>query len=262
MVQSLHLYPVKSCGGLTVPHFFVNSAGPEWDRQWMLVDNNGVFLSQRQYPQMALIKTQVDSEGMTIGFGQQFFRVSHGTQAKKTMMVQVWKDQVEAALEPQLFSDLLSQFLGVKCFLVRFSSTSKRPLSKTAEMKILAPQVRFSDKKPLLLVNTSSILDLESKSSESDLSARFRANIIVNGIAPFVEDQWQRIQIGEVVFSQITPCSRCKMIDIDPLTAEPRGQILKTLAEYRRSENKINFGVHLVPENEGRISVGDQVLVL
>lgn len=262
MVESLHIYPVKSCGGLTVPHFFINSAGPEWDRQWMLVDENGLFLSQRKYPKMTLIQTQVDSEGMTIGFGAQFFRVSHQNQFKKMMKVKVWEFEVEAALEPQLFSDLLSQFLGVKCSLVRFAPFSERNLSAMAGTSITKPQVRFADRKPLLLINQNSVKDLENKMNLSNLDSRFRSNIVVSGIEPYAEDHFKKIKIGEVVFSQISPCSRCVMIDIDPKTGEKSGELLKTLSKDRRVENKVNFGIHLVPENEGKIRVGDLLTIL
>lgn len=237
----------------------ISSQGPEGDRQWMLVDAEGKFLSQRTVPKMATLQTHYNDQGLTVGFNNQFFRVPL-TVAKRKMQVQIWNNSVEAALEPDLYSQTLSQYLGVPCRLVRYTETSGRKLTATASWQ---PEVRFADSRPLLLANTASLDDLNGRLSQSIGMDRFRANLVFKGQAAFEEESWQRIRIGEVTFSQPKKCSRCVMINKDQVTGEsPSAEPLKVLSTYRRDGNKVIFGVLWIPENAGVVSMGDSVEVL
>ena len=91
---------------------------------------------------------------------------------------------------------------------------------------------------------------------------RFRPNIVFEGDTPFQEDSWKKIKIGEVVFHLVKPCARCAMITIDPATGVKSAEPLKTLAGYRKHDNKIWFAMNMVTENEGVVRTGDQLEVL
>lgn len=261
-VQELNIYPIKSCQGQAQKEMNITLEGPEGDRQWMLVDDNGSFLTQRTLPKLATVQVMVNDQGLSLGIGKQFFVVPKNNSFKRMIKVKVWNDEVEAALEADLFSQAISQYLGVNCRLVRYAPTSKRlvPWAQEGEWQ---PEVRFADGRPLLLLNTKSLEDLNSKLEQPVGIDRFRGNIVYAGGSAFEEDQWQRIRIGEVTFSQPKKCSRCKIITIDQKSGEaPTAEPLKTLASYRRDGNKVNFGVLWIPENPGRIGLGNSVEVL
>lgn len=63
-VESLCVYPIKSCSGFKVPPgvaWQVNQKGLAWDREWCIVhQGTGAALSQKRYPRMALIKPYID----------------------------------------------------------------------------------------------------------------------------------------------------------------------------------------------------------
>ncbi len=266
-VQELNIYPIKSCQGQPVKEMNITLEGPEGDRQWMIVDDNGGFLTQRTLPKLATVQVLVNDSGLSIGIGKQFFVVPKTNSLKRMIRVKVWNDEIEAALEPDLFSQALSQHLGVNCRLVRYAPTSKRlvpwrqePGDSTADWH---PEVRFADGRPLSLLNTKSLQDLNSKLAIPVGMERFRGNIVFTGQAAFEEDQWQRLRIGDVTFTQPKKCSRCKIITMDQKTGEsPTPEPLKTLSGYRRDGNKVNFGVLWIPENTGRITLGSPLEVL
>lgn len=65
-VESLTIYPIKSCAGFSVPPgsaWTVRPEGLAWDREWCLVhQGTGAALSQKRYPKMALIRPSIDVE--------------------------------------------------------------------------------------------------------------------------------------------------------------------------------------------------------
>lgn len=261
-VQELNIYPVKSCQGQALKEMIVTQEGPEGDRQWMLVDENGEFLTQRTLPKLATVQVMSNDQGLSLGLGKQFFVVPKNNSFKRLIKAKVWNDEVEAALEADLFSQAFSQYLGVNCRLVRYTPNSKRhvPWTQEGEWK---PEVRFADGRPLSLLNTKSLEDLNTKLATPVGIDRFRGNIVFNGTQAFEEEAWKKIRIGEVVFSNPKKCSRCKMITMDQKTGVSENpEPLKTLSTYRRDGNKVNFGVLWIPENPGVIRLGDSVQVL
>lgn len=260
-IESLYIYPVKSCRGQSVKQMNILRDGPQGDRLWMLVDENGKFLSQREHPQMATLETHLDESGLTLGYGKQFFRISLNNSLKRTLPVTIWNDTVEAALEPDLYSQAISQHLGVTCRLVRYTPNSQRKVKSVSEA--WSPEVRFADGRPLLIINSKSLEDLNSKMTTPVGVERFRCNVFFSGEQAFEEDAWSKIRIGEVVFSQPKKCARCVMINIDQQEGVGKGpDPLKTLASYRRVDKGVNFGVLWIPENEGRLSLSDKIEVL
>jgi uncharacterized protein YcbX len=260
-LESLHIYPIKSCRGFSVKEMTMLQDGPDGDRLWMLVDEAGQFISQRTHPKMATVQTHLDQLSLTIGYNNQFFKISRNNSLKRIVPVQIWNDKVDAALEPDLYSQAISQYLGVNCRLVKYAPTSQRRVrSLEKEWK---PEVRFADSRPLLIINAKSLEDLNSRMDDKISIERFRPNVVFNGTTAFEEEKWTRIKIGAVTFSQPKKCSRCAIINIDQATGVPAGPgPLKTLAGYRRDDKDINFGVLWIPENEGKFSLQDPLEIL
>ena len=55
-ITGVNVYPVKSCGGVSVREALLIETGLEFDRAWMVVDAQGVFVTQRELPRMALVQ--------------------------------------------------------------------------------------------------------------------------------------------------------------------------------------------------------------
>lgn len=260
-IEELYIYPIKSARAQRVKSMTINHEGPDGDRQWMLVDENGKFISQRTVPKLATVEVFCDEASLTVGFRKMFFKISKTSTFQRKVKVQVWNDTFEAALEPDLYSQALSQYLGVNCRLVRYAPYSQRRV-RSLQMD-WKPEVRFADARPLQILNLESLKDLNSRLETPVGVDRFRANIIFSGQKPFEEDGWTRIQIGSVIFSQPKKCSRCMITTIDQTRGEVMGpEPLKTLAGYRREGKDVYFGSLWIPENEGTIQSGDELKVL
>ncbi|KAI1426540.1 molybdenum cofactor sulfurase [Xylaria sp. FL1777] len=63
-VDTIMVYPIKSCGGFRIPTgipWAVRPEGLAWDREWCLVhQGTGLALIQKRYPRMALIRPSID----------------------------------------------------------------------------------------------------------------------------------------------------------------------------------------------------------
>ena len=260
-VEELNIYPLKSGRGQKIPRMQMTAQGPDGDRMWMLIDENGKFISQRTLPKLATIEVFHEAEALTMGFQKMFFKITKKNSFARKVTVTVWNETFEAALEPDLYSQGISQYLGMPCRLVRFAPYSERKVKST--QSDWAPGLRFADGRPLLLTNLKSLADLNSKLERPVGMDRFRSNIVIDTDEAFIEDAWKRIKIGPVLFSQPKKCSRCKIINIDQQTGISDGvEPLKTLASYRRQGSSVVFGALWIPENEGIISVHDPIEVL
>lgn len=260
-VEELFIYPIKSARSQSVKEMKITQEGPDGDRQWMLIDENGKFISQRTVPKVATIEVFHEAASLTIGFQKMFFKISKNSSFQRKVKVQIWNDSFEAALEPDLYSQAISQYLGVPCRLVRYAPYSQRRVrSHSMEWK---PEVRFADGRPLQLLNLKSLEELNSRLPTAVAADRFRANILYSGQSAYEEENWKRIRVGDVVFSQPKRCSRCAMITIDQESGTPEGpEPLKTLANYRREGNEVFFGTLWIPENEGVLRKGDHLEIL
>ena len=260
-VTELNIYPIKSARAQSLPQMKITSQGPEGDREWMLIDENGKFLSQRTLPKMATIEVFHEAASLTVGIQKMFFKIGKNNSFSRKVKVQVWSDTFEAALEPDLYSQALSQYLGVNCRLVRYAPYSqRRVLSRAIEWK---PEVRFSDSRPILLINAKSLEDLNAKLEAPVPMNRFRPNIVIASNEAFVEETWKRIKIGDIILSQPKKSSRCGTVNIDQQSGVTQGaEPLKTLASYRKDHTGVYFGTLWTPENEGVLKVGDVLEVL
>ncbi len=261
-IEELNIYPLKSARSQKLNKLVITQEGPVGDRQWMLVDQEGRFLSQRKLPRLASVEVFFEESSLTIGFQKTFFKISTNSSFKRPVKVQIWNDNVEAALEPDLYSQALSQYLGMNCRLVRYAPFSQRRVrSLSQDWK---PEVRFADGRPLHLINTKSIEDLSSRLGQEVPRDRFRANVIFAGNAAYEEDLWKRIRLGEVIFSQPKPCARCVVLNIDQSIGQLTGaEPLKTLQSYRpKTEAGPTFGALWIPENVGTIRESDVLEVL
>ena len=261
-VTQLAIYPIKSTRQIPISSAKVTRRGFENDRRWLLVDEQGRFLTQRQHPTMALIATKLQDNGLTISRPDAAnLQVTIPTNTTPTTSVTVWNDNCQALDAGDEAAAWFSDFLHIQCRLMYQPESAIRP---TAE-KYSQPgdHTSFADGFPFLLTNGASLQELNGRLDTPLPMTRFRPNIVISGGKPFEEDQWQQIRIGNITFRVVKPCSRCVMTTVNPETGEREGiEPLATLTTYRRTDMGVLFGQNLIPNQEGIIQVGDQVSII
>ncbi len=258
-IQSLHIYPIKSLGGISLQSAKLLGRGLAFDRRWMLVDSNGVFISQRKYPQLALFSVQLEPNYLSIYSG------TNGATVKipllpigENLEVTVWDDSVKAMEVSEEVSDWFSNQLGKTVRLVYMPDESERLIDNSYAHN--GEVVSFADGYPLLLCNIASLDDLNMRLATKVEMGRFRPNIVVDGQVPFKEDDWSLITIGSVKIEVVKLCARCVMVNINPANATKEIEVLQALANYRKKGTKVYFGVNALVHQIGEVKVGDELV--
>jgi uncharacterized protein len=259
-LTGLWRYPVKSLRGTRCNALPVAARGPLADRQWMLVDAQGGFLTQRQLPRMALIDVRLDGDGLALRCGRSALTVARPPIDAPLLEVTVWRDRCLAQAADAEADRWFSGLLGRPCRLVYLPDSQVRAV----DPRFARPddQVGFADGFPFLLISQASLDDLNARLAQPVPMLRFRPNLVVAGCAAFAEDGWRRIRIGEIDFRVAKPCSRCIVPTIDPETAERAAEPLRTLAGYRRRDKQVFFGQNLIHDGLGELREGMPVEVL
>lgn len=261
-VAGLYRYPVKSMRGTAHAAIDVDARGFCFDRRWMLTDNNGHFLTQRELPRMALVAAQIGDDGRLVLSAPGMPDIVVGSADSARVQATVWEDSVDALACDATVDAWLATFLGRPCHLVAFANDVTRPVDP--DFGRPTDHTGFADGFPFLLLSTASLDGLNAKLAQALPMQRFRPNIVVEGCAPHAEDDWRVIRIGGIVFRVVKPCARCSITTVDPLTAERGVEPLRTLATYRRRNNQIFFGQNLIHNGngKGRLETGMSVEVL
>ncbi len=257
-LQALYIYPIKSCAGIALESAELVDTGFKYDRHWMLVDENGQFLSQRQLPQMATIHTRLTDTTLIVSHADMpDLNVALAQHGEDNLAVQIWGDRCQARRVSQQASDWFSRLLDRPCELVFLPQSEPRQVdTHYAESGQI---VGFADGFPLLVMTLESAGMLSEKLGETISIERFRPNIVIAGAPAHAEDGWASIQIGDIKIDLAKPCSRCVIPSIDPKNARKHPELLKTLASYRRRDGKVYVGQNGLHRSNGRLSVGDSV---
>jgi uncharacterized protein len=258
VLSGLTIYPVKSLAGISLTSWPVVKTGLKYDRQWMLIDSEKQFLSQRRLPRMALIKTTITAGQLVIAApGMDKLVLELSPKPGEIFYSTIWHDQVETWAVSAEADGWFSQFLQTDCKLVYQPETHIRPVNPDfAKPK---DQTALSDGFPFLLISESSLAALNKAMQLNLLMSRFRPNLIVSGCDSYAEDTWREITIGEIGFRLPKPCSRCSVPTIDPETGETGKEPLTTLNRLRKWENKVYFGQNALHDGCGLLSVGDRI---
>jgi uncharacterized protein YcbX len=261
-VSELFIYPIKSLGGIAKRSVDIVDTGFKHDRRWMLVDENNLFLSQRTHHQMALLQPAETAHGVLVTHKhyptQQVlipFEAGNGNKIKVT----VWDDHCDALPVSSALNDWFSDMLHFNCKLVYMPDGSKRLVDKryAAHDEITS----FSDGYPVLMIGQATLDQLNERLEETLPMNRFRPNIVFTGGHPHIEDQMAAFEINNIPFFGVKPCARCVMTTIDQQHATAGKEPLKTLARYRMKNNKIYFGQNILQQQNGTISVGQQITI-
>lgn len=256
VVSQLFIYPIKGLGGIALQQSQVLQRGLQFDRRYMLVDENGKFITQRTIPQLALFKLSFVNEGFEITYNNQQIILPFSITGITTT-VTVWDDTVEAILAPNEFNNWFSSTLKSNVRLVFMGDERQRPVN--TKYAVNNEQVSFADGYPVLLLSEASLELLNSKLELAAEMERFRPNIVISGATAHQEDEFGYFSINDVKFKTAKPCGRCVVTTINPNTAVFGKEPLKTLAQYRNFNNSILFGVNVLCLNQGAIAVGMQL---
>ncbi|SFT99585.1 hypothetical protein SAMN04489724_3262 [Algoriphagus locisalis] len=262
IIQDLYVYPIKSLAGIRLQEAKVEERGFELDRRWMLIDESGRFVSQRTFPQMALLKVEIESEWLKVyhvSSSKDFVRIPFNEEGEEISSVTVWDDEMPARLVNTQIDAWFTRVLGINARLVKMPLSTERKVD--SRYAVNAESVSFADGMPYLLIGETSLDDLNERLASPLPMNRFRPNIVFSGGEPFIEDSFGGIQIGAVQMKVVKPCARCVMTTVDQETGLKAAEPLKTLATYRKVGNKILFGQNVVALSGGIIKVGDKLTV-
>lgn len=262
-LTGIYIYPIKSLGGISLSEAAVELRGFQYDRRWMLIDPSGRFVSQREIPELALLRLRIEGP---------FLAVFHKANPSETLRldlepaldsltetdVQIWDDTCAALAYPAAINSWFSNTLNMPLQLVYMPDTSVRP---TDPAYAPGSMVSFADGYPFLLIGEASLNHLNTRLDTPLPMNRFRPNLVFSGPElPHEEDRFQHFFIGQTPFCGVKPCARCAIPTTDQETGLRAAEPLKTLASYRQSGHKILFGQNVIftGTNPGEIiRVGD-----
>ena len=260
ILSSLSIYPVKSCREVSQNSSFVEDFGLQNDRRWMVVDEQGVMITQRKLSKMCLIQPELTASGLILNTSVMDPISINIPNHNKKCSVKVWADQCHAFDAGDEAANWLSHVLEKKCRLVYFPEDEIRQVDLEYANK--GDKTAFSDGFPLLIISQGSLDDLNQRLSSPIAMNRFRPNIVIDGCDPFAEDEWKKIRIGDITFRFVKPCSRCVIPSINIDTAEREEEPIKTLLSYRKRDNNIYIGQNVIAEANGEIDVGMSINIL
>jgi hypothetical protein len=261
-LSEIWIYPVKSMAGIRLESSQVYSKGLQFDRRWMLIDSDGVAMTQRTYPEMALFKVSISDGEVSIDYtrtnnnSSTAFRIS--SSSRNLTVARIWNDDVRVLeVDPQL-SEWFSRHLQKSCRLVSFPEGNPRPVDPRYSVR--NEHVSLADAYPFLVIGQSSLDDLNQRLSSPVPMNRFRPNFVFTGGYPYSEDHFSDLSIGNIRFVGVKNCARCALPTVNQDTAERGVEPLRTLTAYRKVDHKVFFGRNLVALDEGKISVGEPLI--
>ncbi|KJV07334.1 MOSC domain-containing protein [Methylocucumis oryzae] len=260
-LSQMTLYPIKSLAGVNVSQWPVIATGFKYDRKWMLIDAQGRFMSQRNSPRMALIHVELSEHALQISAPMQGTLTLPLTQhSERRVDCTIWQDQCRACLVSDEADRWFSEFLQQPCRLVYQANDDIRHVDQNYAQ--LSDQTAFSDGFPFLLISESSLALLNAQMGLNLPMARFRPNLVVSGCEAYAEDGWRAIRINNLDFRLPKPCSRCAIPSLNPETGEYGKEPLATLSRTRKWQNKVYFGQNVLHNQQGILSVGDEIIIL
>lgn len=255
VVKELYIYPIKSLAGIPVQSAKAEEMGFEYDRRWMLIDEENQFITQREHPILSQFYPQIKEDSIEISHLDTTHEFLIGENLSEPIFSKVWDDESKVVEVNKTTSKWFSEALGFSCKLVKILNKGDRKHDSSRLNQIL--NVSLADGYSYLLIGSKSFDQLNERLEEKITIQRFRPNIVITTNLPHEEDFFGTFQIGNVKFKNAKPCGRCVMVNTNPANAIVSKEPLKTLSLYRTSNNLVYFGTNILSLQEGIISVGD-----
>jgi len=261
-LSEINIYPIKSLGGISLNEAEIEEKGLQHDRRWMLIDEEGTFITQRKHFELGLLQVDIAENIMTVSHKKNLnhaISFSIDEETGESISVTVWDDRSTGFEVNTKVSNWFSEFLKMKVRLVKMASADRRLVDQRYASN--NETVSFADGYPCLLIGQSSLNGLNEKLSMPIRMDRFRPNFVFTGGIPHVEDNFSTFFLGDVLFSAVKPCARCVLITIDQQNGLKGQEPLRTLAGYRTAGKKILFGQNLIHKGSGIIRLGDELRI-
>lgn len=259
-ISQLFIYPIKSLRGIAMPFVKLTPTGFELDRLMMLVDAQGRFVSQREFPALCQFEVSLTADMQSLMVKHQEHEIHVPLKPPTNLVkvtVTVWDDTVEAVAANPVINQWFTDQLATEVRLVYMpNANSRMVMLPNTQMEV---PVSFADAFPILLIGEESLKLLQSKINMQIEMERFRPNLTFTGGEPHAEDVWKRIVIDKLEFTIVKPCARCNVITLNPVNGIRTEEPLKTLARYRKVGNKVLFGQNIIAKATGHIQVGDYI---
>jgi uncharacterized protein len=243
-IGQLFIHPIKSCAGIAVDEAPLIETGFEYDREWMVVDREGVFVTQRQVPRMALIRPTLRASDLVLRAPGMLALHLQLDAVEGDCNVRVWNDSVDAFDMGDLAAQWFSDFLGQPLRLARFDPDVRR-LASAEWTKEIESRTAFADGFPLLVTSMASLNELNRRLAQAGHDAvpmqRFRSNIVIDGLTDahgedFIDTLTIESADGPVVLKLVKPCGRCTIPDVNPATAEQGHAVADAMRAYRAND--------------------------
>jgi uncharacterized protein YcbX len=264
-VVALHTYPIKGCAGTALTSAFLAPAGLLHDRTFMVVDERGVFRSQRRDPLLATIRPEIVGDGHEL--------VLHAPDAGALRVavdldgprrpVEMFGNPYQGIDQGDAVAEWLTEALGRPSRFVRVPPEHDRVTDGETPGR-----AEYADGGALLLTSHASWTELDRRIAERGAGRvpvdRFRPNVVVDGwTEPHVEDQIREMSIGDAELAFAKQAIRCAVTLVDQRTGARAGpEPLRTLADYRRVTGKgVAFGAKFSVVRTGQLTVGDELVV-
>lgn len=267
-VSALYVYPVKGLGGMSLDHAELGIKGFKWDRRFMLVDEQGRFISQREVAKLTQLVAEITETDLVLRLRQMpdtFQLPLHSIDAGSRPMVEIWSSRVRAINPSPTLDAWMSDYLHQKVRLVYMPETTRRSVPPAYAGP--GHTVGFADAYPYLIVNETSLQELNSRLAQPVPMDRFRPNMVISGsTSAWEEDHWRDLQIGDAAMRCVKTCARCIVITTDQLTGARAKEPLATLASYRKVGNRTLFGMNTILADKAQVGkvirVGDAVAIM
>jgi hypothetical protein len=273
-VTALTVYPVKSLGGVAVEQALVEERGLRGDRRWAVVDPDGTKVTAREeHALLGLRAEPLDGGAVRLsGSGGDWLVVAPPLDAEPVAVSFSGQDRARPAGDAA--AGWLSSLVGRPLRLVWQDDETHRPIRPELGGSD-GDRNSLSDAAPLHVTSESSLRRLNDWVLETALERgeepaeplghdRFRPNVVVDGVVPFVEDAWTTVRIGGVDYRRTMVCDRCVMTTIDRQELQTGKEPIRTLARHRKWDGATWFGVRLTPvlplAEGATIRVGDEVV--
>lgn len=260
-VAALNIHPVKGMRAWPVREAVVERWGLAGDRRWVVVDERGKAMTQREHPELATIIARPAAEGLTLSRnGVADLKVPFPTGPAEAL--RVFSDPAAGSRAGSPASEWLSDALAARVHLLHMGQPRTGRALRALGSRPGEP-MSFADEYPVLITSSASLAALNGALGDDWVGMeRFRPNIVIDDAEAWAEEEWAEVRIGNARFRAPSSCVRCMVITVDQETgriAVP-GHPLKTLTRLNRGgSGKPMFGRNLIPTGESVIRVGDPI---
>jgi uncharacterized protein YcbX len=261
-ITAIYIYPIKACGSISLKQSPIAEKGLAFDRNWVIVDDKGEVLTQRDAHHLALIQPAV-SEGGTLSLqapGMAPLTVSPGKSDGKQHHVEVWDEPCVGRDQGDDVAQWLSDYLKLKCRLLRFDFEVSTRVTKQKKPDGVPSPLAFTDTCPLLVISEESLTHLNGRLQKPVEMSRFRPSLVIGGLGEFAEDKYRTMRTNGLSLHAAKPCARCVVVTIDQSDAVAKGpEPLTELSKYRKQGEKVMFGHYFMPASTGAVKIGDRI---